>query len=79
LLTGRLVDHAEYLQRIKADCVSVSYGILRPEDIEQFHSIGSAVALVEYWDRNSDFFHRYEIDVLSCANPLEAKRILKVQ
>ena len=79
LLTGRLLNCAEYLQQIGADCVSVSYGILRPEDIERFHSIGAAVALVEYWNPDRDFFDRYEIDVLSCANPLEAKRILNVQ
>lgn len=79
LLTGRLVGYSEYLQRIKADCVSVSYGILRPEDIKQFHDIGVAVVLVEYWNQNSDFFHQHEIDVLSCSNPLEAKRILKIQ
>lgn len=79
MLTGRLLNYAEYLKQIQADCVSVSYGLLRPEDVEQFHSIGAAVVLVEYWNPNSDFFNRYEIDVLSCANPLEAKRILKLQ
>jgi glycerophosphoryl diester phosphodiesterase len=79
LLTGRLLNYAEYLQKIKADCVSVSYGILRPEDIEQFHSIDAAVVLVEYWNQKSDFFRRYEIDVLSCGNPLEASKILNLQ
>lgn len=76
LVTGRLLNYAEYLQQIKADCVSVSYGILRPEDIEQFHSIDVAVTLVEFWNLNSDFFQQYEIDVLSCGNPLEARKIL---
>ena len=79
LLTGRLLNYSEYLQKIKTDCVSVSYGILRPEDIEQFHSVGTAVVLVQYWNQNSDFFHRYEIDVLSCGNPLEANKILNPQ
>jgi hypothetical protein len=76
LLTGRLLSYAEYLRKIKADCVSVSYGLLRPEDIEQFHSQGVAVALAEYWNQNSDFFDQYEIDVLSYGNPLDARRIL---
>ena len=79
LLTGRLIDTPQYLQKIKADCISVSYGILRPEDIKQFHLIGVAVVLVEYWNQNSDLFDQHEIDVLSCSNPLEAKRILKIQ
>lgn len=78
LLTGRLWNYAEYLQQIRADCVSVSYGILRPEDIELFHSMGVAIALVEYWNQNSDFLGYYEIDILSCANPLEAKRALNI-
>jgi glycerophosphoryl diester phosphodiesterase len=79
LLTGRLLNYAEYLQKITADCVSVSYGLLRPDDIEQFHSRGVAVVLVEYWVQNSNFFNRYEIDVLSCGNPLEARKILNNQ
>jgi glycerophosphoryl diester phosphodiesterase len=79
LLTGRLLNCADYLQKIKADSVSVSYGLLRPEDIEQIHSIGAAVVLVEYWNQNSDFFQQFDIDVLSCGNPVDAKKILNRQ
>jgi glycerophosphoryl diester phosphodiesterase len=79
LLTGRLLDYAGYLQKIKADCVSVSYGILRPEDIEQFHSIDAAVVLVEYWNTNGDLFQKFDIDVLSCSSPVEARKILNGQ
>lgn len=77
LLTGRLVNIAEYLQKIKADCVSVSYGLFRPEDIEQIHSIGAALALVGYWDQNSELFQQYNIDVLSVGNPINARKILE--
>jgi glycerophosphoryl diester phosphodiesterase len=79
LVTGRIVHFAEYLQNIKADCVSVSYGILRPEDIEHFHSTGMAVVLVEYWNPDGNIFQNFDIDVLSCANPVEARNILKHQ
>jgi glycerophosphoryl diester phosphodiesterase len=79
MLTGRPMNYAEYLQNIKADCVSVSYGLLRPEDIEPIHSIGSAIVLIDYWNQNSDLFQRYDIDVLSCGNPADAKRILNDQ
>ena len=79
LLTGRLLNYAEYLQRIKADCVSVSYGMLRPADIEQIHSIGAAMVLIEYWDQNSEIFRQYDIDVLSVGNPLDGKKILNCQ
>jgi len=76
LLTGRLLNYTDYLHKIRADCVSVSYGILRPEDIERFHSIGAAVVLVEYWNTDGELFQRFDIDVLSCGNPQEARRIL---
>jgi glycerophosphoryl diester phosphodiesterase len=76
LLTGRLVNYPEYLQRIKADCISVSYGILRPEDIERFHAFGAAVVLVEYWNADGDLLRKFDIDVLSCGSPQEAQRIL---
>jgi len=76
LLTGRLLNIAEYLQKIKADCVSVSYGMLRPEDIEQIHSIGAAMVLIEYWNQNSDIFQQHDIDVLSVGNHVESRKIL---
>jgi glycerophosphoryl diester phosphodiesterase len=76
LLTGRLVNIAEYLRKIKADCLSVSYGLFRPEDIEQIHSIGAALVLIGYWNQNSELFRQYDIDVLSVGNPIEARKIL---
>ena len=76
LLTGRLLNIAEYLQKIEADCVSVSYGIHRPVDIGQIHSIGCAVVLFEYWNQNSDIFQQYDIDVLSVGNPVDGRKIL---
>ncbi|NTU55791.1 MAG: hypothetical protein HGA79_06045 [Anaerolineales bacterium] len=79
LLTGRLLNIAEYLQKIKADCVSVSYGIHRPVDIGQIHSIGAAMVLIEYWNQNSNIFQQYDIDVLSVGNPVDGRRILKGQ
>jgi glycerophosphoryl diester phosphodiesterase len=79
LITGRLLNYAEYLEKIRADCVSISYGMLRPADIEQIHSIGAAMVLVDYWDQNSDLFKNSDIDVLSCGNPVDARRILNRQ
>lgn len=79
LFTGRLLNYAEYLQKIRADSVSVSYGLLRPEDIDQIHSIGAAVVLIEYWNQDSDLFQKFDIDVFSCGNPIEARKILNRQ
>jgi len=77
LLTGRLMNFAEYLQKIKADCVSLSYGMLRPGDIEQIHSAGIAMALIEFWNRDSGIFRQYDIDIYSVGNPVDGKRILE--
>jgi glycerophosphoryl diester phosphodiesterase len=79
LLTGRLLNIAEYLQKIKADCVSLSYGLFRPEDIEQIHSIGAALVLIGYWNQNSELFQQYDIDVLSVGNPIDGRKILNHQ
>jgi len=77
LLTGRLMNFAEYLQKIKADCVSLSYGMLRPGDIEQIHSAGIAMALIEFWNQGSDIFRQYDIDIYSVGNPVVGKKILE--
>ena len=77
LVTGRLANFAGYLRQIKADCVSISYGILRPEDIDPIHAVGAAVILFDYWDPNGDLFQQYDIDVLSVGSPVDGRRILK--
>jgi len=77
LLTGRLLHFAGYLQKINADCVSISYGMLRPEDIEQLHATGIAIALIEFWNQNSDIFRQFDIDIISAGNPVDGKRILE--
>lgn len=79
LLTGRLLNIAEYLQKIKADCVSISYGMFRPMDITKIHSIGAAMVLIEYWDQGGNIFRQYDIDVLSVGNPIDGRKILNGQ
>lgn len=76
LLTGRLLDIGGYLRSIQADCVSVSYGMLRPGDIEQIHAAGAAMALVELWDPASDLLQQFNIDILSCGSPVQARQFL---
>ena len=79
LVTGRLVNFADYLRHIKADCVSIPFGVLCPEDIDRIHSIGAAMVLFDYWDQNGDLFQQYDIDVLSVGSPVDARRILNQQ
>lgn len=78
LVTGRLVNFAGYLKSIEADSVSVSFGILCPEDIAEIHSMDIAIALVEYWNSSSDFLEKFEVDILSVSHPGEAKKLLKL-
>ncbi|HLO18546.1 MAG TPA: glycerophosphodiester phosphodiesterase [Anaerolineales bacterium] len=76
LVIGRLANYPEYLQKIKADCISVSYGAFHPVDIEQIHSAGVSVSLNGLWNPNSDLFQTSDIDIFSHGNPVEAKQLL---
>lgn len=77
LLRGRLAHYADYLQKIGADCASISYGMFRPADIEQIHSVGISVVLGELWNPNVDLFQTLEIDIFTHGDPVEARRILE--
>jgi len=79
LLRGRLAHYAEYLQKIGADCASISYGMFRPIDIEQIHSLGISVVLGELWNPDVDLFQTLEIDIFTHGNPVEARKILERQ
>jgi hypothetical protein len=75
-LTGRLANYPEYLQKIHADGVSLSYGMFHPVDVEQIHSIGVFVTLGGLWNVTSDLFQTVDIDIFSHGNPVEARKIL---
>ncbi|HMB24003.1 MAG: glycerophosphodiester phosphodiesterase [Chloroflexota bacterium] len=77
LLTGRLIDYPGYLRKIKADGVSVSYGMFQPEDVEQIHSIGAFVTLGGVWNPDTDLFRTLDIDIFSHSHPVEARKILE--
>lgn len=77
LLTGRLIDYPEYLRKIHADGVSISYGMFHPMDVEQIHSIGVFVSLGGVWNLDSDLFRGLDIDIFSHNTPVEARKILE--
>ena len=79
LVTGRLVNYPDYLQKINADSVNIVYGMFRPMDIEQIHSIGASVSLSGLWHADTDLFQTLEIDVFSHGHPVEARKILDHQ
>jgi glycerophosphoryl diester phosphodiesterase len=79
LLRGRLAHYPEYLQKIGADCASLSYGMFRPIDVEQLHSAGISVVLGELWNTNVNLFQTLDIDIFTHGNPVEARKILNRQ
>jgi glycerophosphoryl diester phosphodiesterase len=79
LLTGRLANYPEYLQKINANGVSLSYGMFHRVDVEQIHSIGAFVSLIQLWNLNGDLFRTLDIDIFSHGNPAEARKILERQ
>jgi len=79
LLSGRLMNYRDYLQSIKADCVSIMYGLFRLEDVAEIHSAGVSVVLGGLWNPHTDLFHSTDIDVFSHGNPAEARKILNGQ
>lgn len=79
LLRGRLAHYADYLQKIGADCASLSYGMFRPIDVEQLHSAGISVVLGDLWNANVDLFQTLEIDIFTHGHPVEARKILNSQ
>jgi len=76
LVSGRLMNYRDYLQSIKADSVSIMYGMFRPEDVAEIHSAGVSVVLGGLWNPDTDLFRSTDIDIFSHGNPAEAREIL---
>jgi glycerophosphoryl diester phosphodiesterase len=76
LLSGRLMNYCDYLQTIRADCVSLMYGMFRPEDVEDIHSAGISVVLGGLWNPDTDLFRSTDIDIFNHGNPAEARQVL---
>lgn len=79
LLSGRLMNYREYLQSLKADCVSLMYGMFRPEDVDDIHMAGISVVLGGLWNPDTDLFRATDIDILNSGHPAEARKILDDQ
>ncbi len=79
LMTGRLAGYGDYVKRIHADCISLSYGMFRPSDVEEIHSAGVSIVLGGVWNKNTDLFQSSEIDIFGYGNPAEARKILELK
>ncbi|MEW5718391.1 MAG: hypothetical protein AB1817_07195, partial [Chloroflexota bacterium] len=76
LIRGRLVNLTDALKACHADCVSLSYDLIRPGDVEQVHALGIAIALAELWQPDFDFVARSGVDIVSWGDPAQAKQKL---
>lgn len=76
LLRGRLTDHYGYLKSIQVDAVSLTYGVVRPADVEDVHRAGVAAIMAEMWRPDFMAVLNLDMDMVSWGNPLEAKRAL---
>ncbi len=76
LIRGRLVNLTDALKASRADCVSLSYDLIRPRDVEQVHALGVAITLAELWQPDFDFVARSGVDMVSWGDPAEAKQKL---
>ena len=76
LIRGRLMNLPETVRACRADCVSLSYDLIRPGDVEQVHALGVAITLAEMWQSDFDFVARSGVDIVSWGDPAEAKQKL---
>ncbi len=77
LSRGRLANYPDYLQKIDADCASVSYDLFRPVDVEELHAKGISVVLDGLWNPDAEIFKNNEFDIFTHGNPVEARKILE--
>jgi glycerophosphoryl diester phosphodiesterase len=77
LIRGRLLDLPRVMDDARADCVSLSYALIRPGDVEAMHARGVAVVLAEMWQPDFDFARASGVDIVSWGDPAEAKKFLE--
>lgn len=73
LLRGRVLDLPSVVRAARADCVSLSYDLMRPDDVEQMHALGVAVVLAEMWQPDFAFVQNSGADMVSWGDPREAQ------
>ncbi|MBI5652577.1 MAG: glycerophosphodiester phosphodiesterase [Chloroflexi bacterium] len=74
LIRCRLLDLPRVIHDARADCVSLSYDLIRPGDVAQMHALGVAIALAEMWQPDFEFARASGVDIVSWGDPGEAQR-----
>ena len=76
LVTGRLAAYTEYLKQTRVDAISLSYGIVRPSDVEEIHRAGVAVLMGGMWRPDFEMVKDLDLDMVSWSDPNEARKML---
>jgi len=76
LMRGRLVEYADFLKRTGADAVSLTYGVVRPSDVEQVHRAEVAVMMAEMWRPDFEMVNDWNVDMVSWSDPYGARKML---
>jgi glycerophosphoryl diester phosphodiesterase len=76
LINGRLAAYTEFLKYTLADAITLSYGLVRPADVEEIHRAGVAAMLGEMWRPDFEMIKALDLDLVSWSDPNEARRLL---
>ncbi len=76
LLRGRLTQYGSFLEFTRPDAVSLSYGLIRPGDVEEIHRAGVAILMAEMWCPDFEAVQALNVDMVSWSDPYEAKKLL---
>jgi glycerophosphoryl diester phosphodiesterase len=76
LIYGRMAAYTDYLKFIRADALSVSYGIVRSSDVEEIHRAEVAIIMGEMWRPDFQMIKDLDLDMVSWGDPLEARKLL---
>jgi len=76
LINGRLAAYTDFLKHTMADAITLSYGLVRPGDVEEIHRAGVAAMLGEMWRSDFEMVKDLNLDLVSCSNPKEARKLL---
>jgi glycerophosphoryl diester phosphodiesterase len=76
LVTARLAAYTEYLHYTRVDAISLSYGIVRPSDVEEIHRAGVAVIMGGMWRPDFEMVKDLDLDMVSWSDPIQARKML---
>lgn len=79
LLHARPVDIVALARAAQCNAVGLAYGAARPDDIENLHSNGIAVALAEMWTFDVEMVEELDVDIVCWGQPLEARKALGLE